>query len=121
MSTYELAHNKPVKPYKGLPMEGLIAKWYAKNTGRVSEQKLLAQKIHVALPDGGNILEVAPGPGYLSIELARFENYKVTALEISKTFIEIAQENARKANVQIQFRHGNASRMPFDEKTFDFI
>jgi len=121
MSTYELTSNKAVKPYKGLPMEGLIAKWYAKNTGRVSEQKLLAQKIHIALPNGGNVLEVAPGPGYLAIELASFENYKVTALEISKTFIEIAQENARQAKVQVEFRHGNASRMPFEEKTFDFI
>jgi ubiquinone/menaquinone biosynthesis C-methylase UbiE len=57
----------------------------------------------------------------LAIELASSENYKVTALEISRIFIEIAQENAKKANVNIDFRHGNASEMPFDDKTFDFI
>ena len=102
-------------------MEGMIAKWYAKNGGRVSEQKLLVKKIKDTLPKGGNVLEVAPGPGYLSIELAKSNNYKVTGLEISKTFIEIAQDNAKKANVDVQFRHGNASEMPFEDKTFDFI
>jgi ubiquinone/menaquinone biosynthesis C-methylase UbiE len=121
MTTYNLTSNKHGKPYKGLPMEGVIAKWYAKNTGRASEQKLLANKIRNALPAGGKVLEIAPGPGFLSIELARSANFNVTALEISRTFIEIAQENARKANVSVDFRHGNASAMPFEDKTFDFI
>ena len=113
--------NRPGKPYKGIAMEGVIAKWYAKNGGRVSEQKALVKKIKDALPAGGNVLEVAPGPGYLAIELASSGIYKVTGLEISKTFIEIAQNNAKKANVDIQFRHGNASEMPFEANTFDFI
>jgi ubiquinone/menaquinone biosynthesis C-methylase UbiE len=113
--------NRPGKPYKGIPMEGMIARWYAKNGGRVSEQKLLVKKIKDALPKGGDVLEVAPGPGYLALELAKSNIYKVTGLEISKTFIEIAQDNAKKANVDVQFRQGNASEMPFEDKTFDFI
>ena len=121
MLTRYFTANRPGKPYKGIPMEGIIAKWYAKNGGRVSEQKMLVGKIKVALPAGGNILEVAPGPGYLSIELANSAKYKVTGLEISKTFIEIAQNNAKKANVNVGFHHGNASDMPFEDKTFDFI
>jgi ubiquinone/menaquinone biosynthesis C-methylase UbiE len=110
-----------VKPYKGLAMEGAIARWYSKNTGRASEQKHLLERIKPSLPTSGNILEIAPGPGFLSIEFARLGRYNVTALEISKTFIEIAQENARKARVQVDFRHGNASDMPFEENTFDFL
>src|SRR5215218_1187102 len=102
-----------IKPYKGMAMEGAIAKWYSKNTGRASEQKQILQRIKPSLPASGSILEVAPGPGYLSIEFARLGKYKVTALEISKTFIEIARENARKENVQVEFQHGNASAMPF--------
>jgi ubiquinone/menaquinone biosynthesis C-methylase UbiE len=121
MFTNYFTTNRPGKPYKGIPMEGMIAKWYAKNGGRVSEQKLLVKKIKDALPTGGNVLEVAPGPGYLSIELAGSPSYKVTALEISKTFIEIAQSNAQKANVAVQFQHGNASEMPFGDNVFDFI
>jgi ubiquinone/menaquinone biosynthesis C-methylase UbiE len=120
LSNYFTA-NRPDKPYKGIPMEGMIAKWYAKNGGRVSEQKLLAKKIKDTLSKGGDVLEVAPGPGYLALELAKSNIYRVTGLEISKTFIEIAQDNAKKANVDVQFRQGNASEMPFEDKTFDFI
>ena len=113
--------NRSAKPYKGMAMEGVIARWYAKNTGRASEQKQLLEKIKPSLPATGSILEVAPGPGFLSIEFARLGKYKVTALEISQTFIEIAQANARQAKVNVDFRHGNASEMPFGDGTFDFI
>jgi ubiquinone/menaquinone biosynthesis C-methylase UbiE len=121
MTTYNLTSNKPAKGYKGLPMGGIIAKWYAKNTGRAPEQKIIFNKVKSILPENANILEVAPGPGFLSIEFARAGSYKITALEISKTFIEIAEENAKQANVNVDFRHGNASSMPFAENTFDFI
>jgi ubiquinone/menaquinone biosynthesis C-methylase UbiE len=104
-----------------MAMEGAIARWYAKNTGRASEQKQLLERIQASLPAKGSILEVAPGPGFLSIEFARLGRYNVTALEISQTFIEIAQSNARKASVNVDFRHGNASDMPFENETFDFI
>jgi ubiquinone/menaquinone biosynthesis C-methylase UbiE len=45
----------------------------------------------------------------------------VTALEISRTFIKIAQDNAKQEKVNVEFRHGNASDMPFEDNTFDFI
>jgi ubiquinone/menaquinone biosynthesis C-methylase UbiE len=121
MSTNTLTPNKQIKPYKGMAMEGVIAKWYARNTGRASEQKYLLEKVKPSLPASGNILEVAPGPGFLSIEFARLGKYKVTALEISQTFIEIARDNARKASVEVEFRNGNASAMPFEDCSFDFI
>ena len=121
MSAQSLSSQRPVKPHKGLAMEGIIAKWYAKNTGRAPEQKATFNKVKGELTRGAYVLEVAPGPGFLAIEFAKTGDYKVTALEISKTFIEIAQENAKQADVTVDFRHGNASDMPFDEKTFDFI
>ena len=121
MSTNGVISNKPAKPYKGLAMEGFVAKWYAKNTGRATEQKVIFNKVKGALPINANILEVAPGPGFLSIEFAKAGTYKVTALEISKTFIEIAQNYAKEAGVYVDFRHGNASEMPFADNMFDFI
>jgi len=121
MSAQSSISKKPTKPYKGLAMEGMIAKWYAKNTGRAPEQKSIFNKVKGALPVHAHVLEVAPGPGFLAIEFARSGSFKVTALEISKTFIEIAQENAKNANVNVDFRHGNASDMPFGENSFDFI
>jgi ubiquinone/menaquinone biosynthesis C-methylase UbiE len=39
----------------------------------------------------------------------------------SKTFVEIAQRNAREAKVDVQFRQGNASAMPLENDSFDFL
>jgi ubiquinone/menaquinone biosynthesis C-methylase UbiE len=108
------------KPYKGFPMEGLIAKWYAKNTGRGPEQTIIFNKVKNTLTAHANVLEVAPGPGFLAIEFAK-AGHKVTALEISKTFVEIAEANAKEAKVSVDVRQGNASAMPFGEDQFDFI
>jgi ubiquinone/menaquinone biosynthesis C-methylase UbiE len=104
-----------------MAMEGMIARWYSKNTGRIHEQKIIFNKVKSEISPGAHVLEIAPGPGFLSIEFAKAEVYKVTALEISKTFIDIANENAKNARVNIDFRHGNASEMPFEENQFDFI
>jgi ubiquinone/menaquinone biosynthesis C-methylase UbiE len=113
---------QPDKGYKGIGMEGRIAAWYARNTARdMPDFVALAQRMTAALPAGSGILEVAPGPGYLAVEIARRGAYQVVGLDISHTFVEIAARNAREANVQIDFRQGNAAAMPFPENTFDLI
>jgi ubiquinone/menaquinone biosynthesis C-methylase UbiE len=109
------------KAYKGVAMEGLIATWYTRNTGRdLRRFQDMAQRVARRAPAAGDILEVAPGPGYLAIELAR-RGYRVTALDISKSFVRIAQRNANEAGVDIDVRHGNASAMPLPDASFDFI
>jgi ubiquinone/menaquinone biosynthesis C-methylase UbiE len=109
------------KAYKGLPMEGLIASWYAKTTLKdINRHKVIAKKLVEKIPANGSVLEIAPGPGYFCIELAKLGNYKVTGLDISKSFVEIARKNAVEAGLKIDFREGNASAMPFKEGTFDF-
>jgi ubiquinone/menaquinone biosynthesis C-methylase UbiE len=112
---------KSSKPYKGPAMEGLIAHWYANNTKQGREFATLAERLSRQLPAGSQILEVAPGPGYLSIELARRGNYQIVGLDISKTFVEIAQAHARAAGVAVYFRQGNASALPFAAESFDLI
>jgi ubiquinone/menaquinone biosynthesis C-methylase UbiE len=110
------------KGYKGMGMEGRIAAWYARNTARdAPDFAALAERVTAGLAAGSRILEVAPGPGYLAIEIARRGAYRVTGLDISHTFVEIANRNAREAHVDIDFRQGNASAMPFPESTFDLI
>ena len=110
------------KGYKGMGMEGRIANWYARNTARdMPDFVALAQRVTATLPAGTRILEVAPGPGYLSIEIARRGAYQVIGLDISHTFVEIAARNAREANVDIDFRQGNASAMPFAAGSFDLV
>jgi ubiquinone/menaquinone biosynthesis C-methylase UbiE len=109
------------KAYKGLPMEGLIATWYARNTGRDMRRFTdIARLVAERVGPGAELLEVAPGPGYLAIELAT-RGYAVTALDISQSFVRIARENAANSGVVVDVRHGNASAMPIAEASFDYV
>ena len=128
---------KTKKAYKGMPMEGVVARWYAGITDKEERHKLVADRLAVKIPPGSHVLEIAPGPGYFAIELARLGDCpspvwvsrnaeartgegSITGLDISKTFVEIAQKNARQAGVIVDFQHGNASDMPFANGSFDF-
>jgi ubiquinone/menaquinone biosynthesis C-methylase UbiE len=110
------------KAYKGMGMEGWIAKWYAATTHKdLAEFQSLAKTIAAELLSRGKILEVAPGPGFLAIELAKAGNFEVTGLDISKTFVEIARGNAAREGLRIDFRRGNAAAMPFESGSFDRV
>src|SRR5262249_6288407 len=109
------------KAYRGLAIEGLIARWYARNAGRnIEEFRKAAEGVARRIP-GGDVLEVAPGPGYLAIELARLGPYRIVGLDISHSFVEMAAANAERAGVEVTFQHGDAARMPFEANSFDFI
>jgi ubiquinone/menaquinone biosynthesis C-methylase UbiE len=109
------------KPYLGIQMEGPIARWYARNTGHDTRRFIdTANQISGRLPAGSAVLEVAPGPGYLAVELAR-RGYVVTGLDISRTFVNIATQNAQRAGVSADFRHGDVANMPFASESFDYV
>jgi ubiquinone/menaquinone biosynthesis C-methylase UbiE len=110
------------KAYKGFGMEGSVAHRYEKTTRRdMAEYRRLAERFASGFPEGGDILEVAPGPGFLSIEMAKTGRLRVTGLDISKTFVEIARRNASEVGVKVDFQNGNASQMPFADDSFDFL
>ena len=110
-----------VKAYKGIAMEGLIATWYSKITLKdIQRHKLMAAQLVKNIPAGGRVLEIAPGPGYFCIELAKLGKYQITGLDISKSFVEIAQKNAAAAGIKAEFQQGDAANMPFEPETFDF-
>jgi len=115
-----LTARKP-KPYKGVGMEGPIATWYARNTASaLPEFVALAREIAAGLDRGDWVLEVAPGPGYLAIELARL-GLEVTGLDVSRSFVRIATAAAAKAGVNATFRQGDAANLPFEAESFDFV
>jgi ubiquinone/menaquinone biosynthesis C-methylase UbiE len=110
-----------VKAYKGMGMEGSIARWYDRTTRKdMPEVRQLAARIAAMIPAGGSVLEVAPGPGFLSIELAK-RGLQVRAVDISKTFVEIARRNAAAEGVKARFQLGNASALPIDDESVDFV
>lgn len=105
-------------------MEGVTARWYARLRGTPSQIAVFRQQaaqLTDATPNGAGVLEVAPGPGHLAIEIARLARFQVTGLDISRTMVGIARENATAAGVTVDFRHGDATEMPFADGSFDLI
>jgi ubiquinone/menaquinone biosynthesis C-methylase UbiE len=110
-----------MKPYKGIGMEGGVSRWYDKTTRRdMPEFVELAMRISAIVPASAAVLEVAPGPGFLSIELAK-RGLEVWAIDISKTFVEIARRNAAAAGVTAQFNFGDAAALPLADASVDFV
>lgn len=80
------------KGYKGMGMEGMVARWYAAHTLRFADEfQALATRVARISP-GADVLEVAPGPGYFAIELSKLGGFRVTGLDISRTLVEIAKK-----------------------------
>jgi ubiquinone/menaquinone biosynthesis C-methylase UbiE len=110
-----------VKAYRGMGMEGSVARWYDRTTRKdMPEMQALAVRIAAIVPPGGSVLEIAPGPGFLSIELAK-RGLQVRAVDISKTFVEIAQRNAAAEHVDARFELGNAAALPVPDASVDFV
>jgi ubiquinone/menaquinone biosynthesis C-methylase UbiE len=110
-----------MKAYKGMGMEGGVARWYDRTTRKdMPEFRTLAARIAGIVPPAGTVLEVAPGPGFLSIEMAR-RGLNVGAVDISTSFVEIARRNATAEGVEVQFQQGNASALPVETASVDFV
>src|SRR5689334_21914974 len=97
-------------------MEVRVARWYARQRGTESQieaWRKQASQLTDVLPSGSKVLEVAPGPGYLALEIARLGRFEVSGLDVSRTFVEIASAHARENGVDVAFRQGDVARMPF--------
>lgn len=108
-------------------VEGYFAIKYAEFAGNSEEMqneyRRLAEKV-VSLFEGGKLLEIGPGPAYISIEIAkRLPKVEIIGLEISDTMIEIAKKNAKEHEVseKITLKKGDASKMPLEDSEFDFV
>jgi ubiquinone/menaquinone biosynthesis C-methylase UbiE len=110
------------KPHRDRGIEGNLAKWYASTTAKsMREFQELAQRVARELPNGGSVLEVAPGPGYFCIELAKLGPYAVRGVDLSDSMVKIARRKADEAGVKVDFDQANSSNLPFPQQTFDFL
>jgi ubiquinone/menaquinone biosynthesis C-methylase UbiE len=110
------------KAFKGMGMEGFIANWYARQTAKdLDEFKKLARQLSSQIKAGDRVLEIAPGPGYLAVELVKLTKCRMIGLDISSTFVRIANENAEKAGVDVCFEQGDAADMPYPANAMNLI
>jgi len=108
-------------------IEGYFATKYAefaKNTQKIrKEYKRLADKTASMIQEG-KLLEIGPGPGYISIEIAKLlPKMEIIGLDISDTMIQIAKKNVNQHGLaeRIELRKGDALKMPFEDSSFDFV
>ena len=69
---------------------------------------------------GQNVLDVACGTGVVAITAAQL-GARVCGIDLTPELLERALENANVANVEIDFREGDAEALPFADATFDVV
>lgn len=71
--------------------------------------------------DAQVIADVGTGPGFLAIELAKQSGKKVKALDIAPNMLKKADENAKKAEADIELIEGDCFSLPFDDHSVDLV
>jgi ubiquinone/menaquinone biosynthesis C-methylase UbiE len=105
-------------------MEGRQARWYAAQRGsgrQLAAYRARAAELAAGLPDGAAVLEVAPGPGYFAVELARDGRLAVSGIDVSRTMVEIATGYAAAEGVEVAFRQGDVAALPYPDESFDLV
>ncbi|HCU38411.1 MAG TPA: class I SAM-dependent methyltransferase [Armatimonadetes bacterium] len=89
------------------------------------EYRRIGRQVARMLPDGGRVLDIGTGPGYVALEVAARlgDRADVVGLDLSKAMLTIAAENARAAGLRdnVAWAFGDAASMPFADGTFDFV
>jgi len=113
----------PEEPISGADAVGQYdkgAKLYMMPEYKYFVRKILRKDIR-----RGKVLDIGTGSGRLAIELAKVKDcrFDIVALDISKSMISKARENARLYGVEnkISFINATASALPFDENSFDLV
>lgn len=67
-----------------------------------------------------NILDVGTGPGSISVLLAGMGHH-ITAIDLSEQMLNHARINAESNGVSVDFRIGDAEKLPFEDNSFDAV
>ncbi|MCL0047415.1 class I SAM-dependent methyltransferase, partial [Thermodesulfovibrionales bacterium] len=72
-------------------------------------------------PAGGlEVLDVGTGTGVIALALAA-AGQRVTALDLTAEMVEKAKANAKRRGLVVDFRVGDAEKLPFADNTFDVV
>ncbi|WP_292390006.1 class I SAM-dependent methyltransferase [Methanosarcina sp. UBA5] len=67
-----------------------------------------------------NVLDVGTGAGFLALLFAEM-GHKVTGVDLSLGMLEKAKHNAQNMGLEIDFFHGDAENLPFEDSYFDLV
>ena len=81
------------------------ASFYATSPGKEIEESLL-ESIRQQVASGGRVLVAGSGSGRECFALAR-QGYEVVGVDFSPTMVETARSEARRRNVEVDFRHAD--------------
>jgi len=69
---------------------------------------------------GERVLDVGCGTGVVAVTAAR-RGAQAFGLDLTPRLLERAKENARVARVEVDFREGDAEKLPFEDGSFDVV
>ena len=101
---------------------GPAARFYDLTVRKVMSrpERRIAEEVARKL-DGGTVLDVGSGTGFLAIEIAeRAPGARVVGIDLSREMVRIAGAHARGLD-NVRFRLADAAELPFDESSMDFI
>jgi SAM-dependent methyltransferase len=75
---------------------------------------------HAKVRAGQRVLDVACGTGVVAITASR-QGARTTGLDLTPALLERARENSRIAEVEIDWREGDAECLPFPDSEFDVV
>lgn len=113
----------PSKLIPKMTLSGAISRahWYDRTTRRdMAGVKRLAVRISGMVRPGSQVLEIGPGPGFLSIELAR-RGLETSAVETRGMWVEMARRNAQRAGVRVDVCFGDPAELPVASESVDFV
>ncbi len=87
--------------------------------GGLQTTKELAEHCHIGA--GTRVLDVASGTGETGCFLAETFQCQVVGVDASEAMVSRAQEKAKDRQLNVDFKLGDAQRLPFDPDTFDVV
>ena len=111
-------------PHPGTPYFAEVGDYLGEAYLRYSFTKGTQQEVAflidaLGLRRGQRVLDVGCGPGRHAVALAQ-EGLAVTGVDVSRRFLDLAADQARRAKVSASFFEVDARQMPFDEE-FDAV
>ena len=109
---------------EGMPWPGTVFYNAISKVGIFQETYDLIARDILTYSSKGAILDIGTGPGRLIVKLSCMSpGLTVTGLDVSPSMIKKARKNMREAGLFgfVTIKEGNASNLPFPDKSFDLI